>query len=76
MDIEKRIEELEKTLLRLESRYSQSNPVDVLAIRALKREIKRLNEEKAQAKNWICPAVYPSPQQCSTPSTMALYFEQ
>jgi hypothetical protein len=50
--------------------------VDVLAIRALKREIKRLNEEKAQAKNWICPAVYPSPQQCSTPSTMALYFEQ
>jgi len=50
MDIEKRIEELEKTLLRLESRYSQSNPVDVLAIRALKREIKRLNEELA-AKN-------------------------
>jgi len=44
MDIEKRIEELEKMLLRLESRYSQSNPVDVLAIRALKREIKRLNE--------------------------------
>ena len=50
MDIEKRIEELEKTLMRLESRYSQSNPVDVLAIRALKREIKRLNEELADAK--------------------------
>jgi hypothetical protein len=44
MDIEKRIEELEKTLLRLESRYSQSNPVDVLEMRALKKEIKRLNE--------------------------------
>jgi hypothetical protein len=49
MDIEKRIEELEKTLMRLESRYSQSNPVDVLAIRALKREIKRLEVEKAKA---------------------------
>jgi len=44
MDIEKHIEELEKTLMRLESRYSQSNPVDVLLIRALKKEIKRLNE--------------------------------
>ena len=44
MDIEKRIDELEKMLMRLESRYSQSNPVDVLAIRALKREIKRLKE--------------------------------
>jgi len=44
MDIEKRIEELEKTLLRLESRYSQSNPVDVLEMRALKKEITRLNE--------------------------------
>ena len=42
MDIEKRIDELERTLMRLESRYSQSNPVDVLAIRALKREITRL----------------------------------
>ena len=51
MDIEKRIEELEKTLLRLESRYSQSNPVDVLAIRALKREIKRLNAELAEGKS-------------------------
>jgi hypothetical protein len=50
MDIEKRIEELEKTLLRLESRYSQSNPVDVLAIRALKREIKRLHEMLAEGK--------------------------
>ena len=50
MDIEKRIDELEKMLMRLESRYSQSNPVDVLAIRALKREIKRLNEELADAK--------------------------
>ena len=49
MDIEKRIEELEKMLMRLESRYSQSNPVDVLAIRALKKEIKRLNEELAKA---------------------------
>ena len=47
MDIEKRIEELEKMLLRLESRYSQSNPVDVLAMRALKREIKQLNTELA-----------------------------
>ena len=42
MDIEKRIEELEKMLLRLESRYSQSNPVDVMGIRAFKKEIKRL----------------------------------
>ena len=49
MDIEKRIEELEKMLMRLESRYGQSNPVDVLAIRALKKEIKRLNEELAKA---------------------------
>jgi len=50
MDIEKHIEELEKTLLRLESRYSQSNPVDVLAIRALKREIKRLHEMLGKEK--------------------------
>jgi ribosomal protein L29 len=50
MDIEKRIEELEKTLMRLESRYSQSNPVDVLAMRALKREISRLNTELATGK--------------------------
>ena len=50
MDIEKRIDDLEKTLLRLESRYSQSNPVDVLAIRSLKKEIKRLNEELAAGK--------------------------
>jgi ribosomal protein L29 len=50
MDIEKRIEELEKTLLRLESRYSQSNPVDVLAIRALKKEIARLNTELGKGK--------------------------
>jgi len=42
MDIEKRIDELERALMRLESRYSQSNPVDVLAMRALKREIARL----------------------------------
>jgi len=42
MDIEKRIEDLEKMLMRLESRYSQSNPVDVLEIRALKKEIARL----------------------------------
>jgi ribosomal protein L29 len=50
MDIEKHIEELEKTLIRLESRYSQSNPVDVLAIRALKKEIARLNAELAEGK--------------------------
>jgi len=50
MDIEKRIEELEKMLLRLESRYSQSNPVDVMGIRALKREIKRLKEELVRGK--------------------------
>ena len=42
MDIEKRITELECMLVRLEARYSQSNPVDVLAIRALKKEIARL----------------------------------
>jgi molybdopterin converting factor small subunit len=50
MDIEKRIEELEKMLMRLESRYSQSNPVDVLAMRALKQEIKRLRVELAAGK--------------------------
>jgi ribosomal protein L29 len=44
MDIEKRIDDLEKRLLRLESRYSQSNPVDVLEMRALKKEIARLKE--------------------------------
>ena len=61
MDIEKRIEELEKTLLRLESRYSQSNPVDVLAMRALKREIKRLNEELATGKTpTLAPCLPPS----------------
>ena len=58
MDIEKRIDELEKMLMRLESRYSQSNPADVLAIRALKKEIARLEFEleagkgaTAEAKN-------------------------
>jgi ribosomal protein L29 len=45
MDIEKHIDDLEKILLRLESRYSQSNPVDVLEMRALKKEIARLNAE-------------------------------
>ena len=45
MNIEKRIEELEKMLIRIESRYSQSNPVDVLLIRGLKKEIARLYEE-------------------------------
>jgi ribosomal protein L29 len=50
MDIEKHIEELEKTLIRLESRYSQSNPVDVLEMRALKKEIARLNTELAAKK--------------------------
>jgi hypothetical protein len=51
MDIEKRIEQLEKMLIRLESRYSQSNPVDVLGIRALRQEIKRLHEVLAAQKN-------------------------
>jgi len=50
MDIEKRIEQLEKMLIRLESRYSQSNPVDVLGIRALRQEIKRLHEVLAAGK--------------------------
>ena len=50
MDIEKRIDDLEKILLRLESRYSQSNPVDVLEMRALKKEIARLNAELAAGK--------------------------
>jgi len=47
MDIDKRIADLEDKLRRMESRYSQSNPVDVLGIRALRQEIKRLNEELA-----------------------------
>ena len=63
MDIEKRIDELEKMLMRLESRYSQSNPVDVLAIRALKREIKRLEAELAKAKG-----VTPTLESGKTPS--------
>jgi hypothetical protein len=50
MDTEKRIEELETMLRRLESRYSQSNPVDVMALRALKREIKRLQALVAEGK--------------------------
>jgi ribosomal protein L29 len=50
MDIEKRIEDLEKKLMRLESRYSQSNPVDVLEIRALKKEIARLEALLATGK--------------------------
>jgi len=50
MDIEKHIDDLEKRLLRLESRYSQSNPVDVLEMRALKKEIARLNAELAAGK--------------------------
>ena len=50
MDIEKKIEMLENDLRRIESCYSQSNPSDVMSIRALKREIKRLNQELAEAK--------------------------
>ena len=50
MDTKKRIEELETMLRRLESRYSQSNPVDVMALRALKREIKRLQALVAEGK--------------------------
>jgi hypothetical protein len=37
-----KIEELEDMLRRLESCYSQSNPVDVMEIRALKKELQRL----------------------------------
>ena len=55
MDSKKRIEELEDKLRRLESRYSQSNPSDVMEIRSLKREIKRLQailtEKTADSKN-------------------------
>jgi hypothetical protein len=50
MDIQKKIEELEHMLRRLESRYSQSNPVDVMAIRALKKEIQRLEALVAEGK--------------------------
>ena len=42
MDIEKKISDLHDKLRRIESRYSQSNPADVLAMRALKKEIARL----------------------------------
>ena len=42
MEIEKQIEDLQDKLRRIESRYSQSNPADVMEIRALKREIKKL----------------------------------
>ena len=52
---QKRIDELEHMLRRLESRYSQSNPSDVMEIRSLKREIKRLQvlagEGKTDTKN-------------------------
>jgi|APCry1669190731_1035312.scaffolds.fasta_scaffold04462_4 ribosomal protein L29 len=50
MNIEKHIDDLEKTLMRLESHYSQSNPVDVLEIRALKKEIARLKEMLVEGK--------------------------
>ena len=46
MEIEKKIADLQDKLRRVESRYSQSNPVDVMAIRALKQEIKRLQKSK------------------------------
>ena len=55
MDTEKRIDDLEKRLLRLESRYSQSNPVDVLEMRALKKEIARLKEVAAKKLTEACP---------------------
>lgn len=55
MDTQKKIEELEDKLRRLESRYSQSNPSDVMEIRSLKREIKQLQvllvEGKKDTKN-------------------------
>jgi len=50
MDIDKRIADLEDKLRRMESRYSQSNPVDVLLIRAMKREIARLLRLSATEK--------------------------
>jgi len=50
MDIKKKIEMLENDLRRIESCYSQSNPSDVMSIRALKREIKRL-QALLQVKN-------------------------
>jgi hypothetical protein len=52
MDTKKRIEELETMLRRLESRYSQSNPVDVMAIRALKKEIQQLQALVAEGKTY------------------------
>jgi hypothetical protein len=44
MEIEKKMDDLQTKLRRLESRYSQSNPSDVMEIRALKQEIKKLQE--------------------------------
>jgi hypothetical protein len=49
-DIEKKIDDLQTKLQRLESRYSQSNPSDVMEIRALKQEIKRLQVLLADEK--------------------------
>jgi uncharacterized coiled-coil DUF342 family protein len=47
MDIDKQLEALDKELTKLLSCYSQSNPVQVLEIRYLKREITRLEKLKA-----------------------------
>jgi hypothetical protein len=47
MDIDKQLEVLEKELTKLLSCYSQSNPSQVLEIRHLKKEIKRLEQLKA-----------------------------
>ena len=51
MDIDKRIADLEDKLRRLESRYSQSNPSDVMMIRSIKREIARLLRLSAEEKS-------------------------
>ena len=50
MDIEKKLEDLQDKLRRLESRYSQSNPSDVMEIRGLKRDIKKLQAQLNEGK--------------------------
>jgi len=51
MDIDKQIADLEDKLRRLEGRYSQSNPSDVMMIRSIKREIARLLRLSAEEKS-------------------------
>jgi len=61
MDIDKQIADLEDKLRRLEGRYSQSNPSDVMLLRSMRKELKKLIAEKAAGGKGTTPSLGVAP---------------